>query len=233
MTPFLRRVIAPLVLLAGCASLEVRAVAFNAASGAGYTSPDVRDAQRAFLASCRPDVAFVSEVDVGTSRNGGGNVLRQVWPESAVSLFGGTGLLDASPPGWYGVGLMVAPGLVEVKRTEVVPLPAHIDEEPRVALVVDVELSGAALRLVSTHLSAYGPDVEAVRALQAQAVLALVKGPTIIGGDFNGADVGAAASSDVLGVVVHGLPVVGVEDVEAPPGVTDHRGAAVAVIRLN
>ncbi|HEY1088563.1 MAG TPA: endonuclease/exonuclease/phosphatase family protein [Archangium sp.] len=233
---------AALVGTFSCAPVDLRVVAFNAASGAGYTSPEARERQRDFLAAQQADVVFVVEVDRFTQRNGGEDTLKQIWPE-ATGVFGRATILDVqtstSRTGEYGVGILFAPGVLDrVEEARVVPLPSHLDEEPRVALVVDAWVRGAPVRLVCTHFSVYGPEPKSIRTMQASAVLDLRRRdrPVIIGGDFNGAleevNLGPAATSDVMGVIVWGANARGGVSVPAPKGVTDHEGAAVLTVRL-
>jgi endonuclease/exonuclease/phosphatase family metal-dependent hydrolase len=176
-----------LLLLTACAtarghrpeSAELTLLTWNILHGANDEGELNLEAKGRYIAGQRADLVFLQEVDDGCERSGG---------VDQMALLGRTTGMDAAfgsfmpyQGGRYGLGTLSA---LPVRTTRSLRLPAG--DEPRVALLREVEVLGRQLLAVNLHLNWTKDD--AFRWAQARALLAELETldlPMIVAGDFN------------------------------------------------
>jgi endonuclease/exonuclease/phosphatase family metal-dependent hydrolase len=176
-----------LLLLTACATgrarqperLELTVLTWNILHGASAEGQLNLGAKGAYLAEQGADLIFLQEVDDGCERSGG---------VDQITLLGQMTSMDAAfgsfmpyQGGRYGLGTLSS---LPVRETWSVRLPEG--DEPRVALLSEVEVLGRSLLAVNLHLNWTKDD--AFRYAQARALLTELETsdlPMIVAGDFN------------------------------------------------
>lgn len=176
-----------LLLLTACttgrarqpASVDLTVVTWNILHGANDKGQLNLEDKGAYLAEQGADLVFLQEVDEGCERSGG---------VDQIALLGRITAMDAAfgsfmpyQGGRYGLGTLSS---LPARETRSVRLPEG--DEPRVALLSEVEVLGRPLLAVNLHLNWTKDDT--FRYAQAHALLAELETldlPMIVAGDFN------------------------------------------------
>ncbi|MBZ9935780.1 endonuclease/exonuclease/phosphatase family protein [Mesorhizobium sp. BR1-1-16] len=150
------------------------------------------------IASCKPDIVALQEIDVGRPRTGSIDQARTL-----ASLLGMEAHFHASThvgPERYGDAILTA---LPISMVRTGPLPGFHDRikvEPRGALWASIDVGGAALQVVNTHLGVWPHEQ-------------MLQLSTLLGPDW----LGHPDCRD---------PVVFVGDFNAPPGLSPYRRLA-------
>ncbi|MBN2361836.1 MAG: endonuclease/exonuclease/phosphatase family protein [Deltaproteobacteria bacterium] len=142
------------------------------------------DAVAAAIARLDADVVGLQEVDVGTRRSGGVDVLAALAQRLGWhAAFGKAMDFDG---GGYGVGLL---SRVPLEAVRTVPLAGAPGAEPRALLLARVDLDGGRWTVGVTHLASVldGPQAAELRRQQARTIAETLGGrdATILLGDLN------------------------------------------------
>ena len=183
----MRKLLALVLLLAGCASTQrrdVRVLVYNIHAGKDAKGVDNLERVAALVRETRADVVLLQEVDRGTTRSGNVDQL-----DTLMRLTGYHGVFGKSldyQGGDYGIAAL---SRWPIAPHETVHLPVEPPQtraggsiEPRVALVIQT----AAMTIVNTHLDASREDT--YRAQEAAHLIELLRvrrGALLVGGDFN------------------------------------------------
>lgn len=139
----------------------------------------------AVIASCKPDIVALQELDVGRVRSGGVDQARIIATELGMALHFHPALKLADE--LYGDAILAAAPM-RLVRTGALPGPNRRREaEPRGALWAQIEIDGRRIDVINTHLGLNARE----RVLQMQELLgkdwlgAAGGGPLILTGDFN------------------------------------------------
>lgn len=142
------------------------------------------DALAQVIAALDVDVIGLQEVDVGTRRSSGRDLLTEL--AQRLKLHAAFGRAMAFDGGAYGVGLL---SRTPLQRVRTVPLPAAAGAEPRALLLAQVEVDGGRWQIGVTHLASLldGPQASELRRQQARRVAEELGGrpATILLGDLN------------------------------------------------
>jgi endonuclease/exonuclease/phosphatase family metal-dependent hydrolase len=160
----------------------VRILTYNVHSSRGADGR--RDPARIaeIIARCRPDIAALQEVDVGRARSGGVDQARLIAGHLAMkSHFHPALHLEEEQ---YGDAILTA---LPARLVRAAALPSL--GEPRGAIWVEVDIGGARLQVINTHLGLRRRE----RIAQATALLgpgwlgstACRNAPAVLAGDFN------------------------------------------------
>jgi len=130
------------------------------------------------------DVIGLQEVDVGTRRSNGRDLLAEL--AQRLKLHAAFGKAMPFEGGGYGVGVLSRAPLQHVRT---VPLAAGPGAEPRALLLAQVEVDGGRWQIGVTHLASLldGPQASELRRQQARTVAEELGGrpATILLGDLN------------------------------------------------
>lgn len=136
------------------------------------------------LSSLEADVIGLQEVDRGTRRSGGVDVLQQL--AKRLDLYSAFASAMDFDGGQYGVALLSRSPLSQVR---VVRLPAPLGAEPRVLLMASTEIRGVTWTVATTHLSSHldGHPLEQVHSKQNRVVAETLGGRprTLLLADLN------------------------------------------------
>ncbi len=135
-----------------------------------------------FLAEQKLDVVAVQEIDVGTRRVGGGDVLETVANSGAYPHSYFAKAMDYQGGG-YGIGMLSRYPILEA---ETIPLYAG-DVEPRTLCRVILDVDGEQLTVWNTHTSYESQEIRARQLEQITACISACE-DFILMGDFNTAD---------------------------------------------
>ena len=176
-----------LLLLTACAtgrsrqaaSVDLTILTWNILHGASAEGELNLEAKGAYLSDQGADLVFLQEVDENCERSGG---------VDQITLLGRITAMDAAfgsfmpyQGGRYGLGTLSS---LPVRGTRSLELPEG--DEPRVALLSEVQVLGRPLLAVNLHLNWTKDD--AFRYAQARVLLAELETsdlPMIVAGDFN------------------------------------------------
>jgi len=139
----------------------------------------------AVIASCKPDIVALQELDVDRVRSGSVDQARIIAAELGMALHFHPALKMADE--LYGDAILTAAPM-RLVRTGALPSPNLRREiEPRGALWAQIEIEGRRVDVINTHLGLNARE----RMLQMQDLLgdewigAVGEGPLIVTGDFN------------------------------------------------
>ncbi len=142
----------------------------------------------AVIAELGADIVALQEVDRRTGTRRCVLDLHELVAVTGLTPVAHPARLGAAALGWHGNLLLLRDGVVEQAR--VIPLPGL---EPRGAIIADIRLKGAPLRVVAAHLGLLRDSRRAQAQILAQHVGAAGDGrPTLVMGDFNEWRLGAA-----------------------------------------
>jgi endonuclease/exonuclease/phosphatase family metal-dependent hydrolase len=135
------------------------------------------------IASCRPDIVALQELDVGRARTGSVDQAHAIAHELEMHLLFHPSVRVMEEQ--YGNAILTTRPAKLVKAG---PLPGRVGLEPRGALWASVQVGGAHLQVITTHLGLRGPE----RLLQVEALLGpdwlghpACRDPVLLLGDFN------------------------------------------------
>ena len=161
------------------ATVDLTVLTWNILHGASVEGELNLEAKGTYLAEQGADLVFLQEVDQGCERSGG---------VDQIALLGRMNSMDAAfgsfmpfQGGHYGLGTLSS---LPVRETRAVRLPDG--DEPRVALLSEVEVLGRPLIAVNLHLNWTEDDT--FRYAQARALLTELEAlelAMIVAGDFN------------------------------------------------
>jgi endonuclease/exonuclease/phosphatase family metal-dependent hydrolase len=158
---------------------ELRCVTWNIRHGQGTDGRIDLERTAATLAGLAPDIVLLQEVDRGCRRSGGVDQAAVLGEQLGLdSVFVAHRPFDG---GEYGLALLARPRVIDSRAVPLLAAP-----RPLVALEAELDLGLAEpLTVVVVHLV----DTLEQRAAEAREVaarIALVRGPWLVGGDFNG-----------------------------------------------
>jgi endonuclease/exonuclease/phosphatase family metal-dependent hydrolase len=158
---------------------ELRCVTWNIRHGHGTDGRIDLERTAATLAGLAPDIVLLQEVDRGCRRSGGVDQAAMLGERLGLdSVFVAHRPFDG---GEYGLALLARPRMLGSRAVPLLAAP-----RPLVALEAELDVGLAEpLTVVVVHLV----DTLEQRAAEAREVaarLALVRGPWLVGGDFNG-----------------------------------------------
>jgi endonuclease/exonuclease/phosphatase family metal-dependent hydrolase len=135
------------------------------------------------IASCRPDVVALQELDAGRARTGGVHQAEVIARELSMHMLFHPSVRVMEEQ--YGNALLTTRPATLIKAG---PLPGRPGLEPRGALWASVHLGGHAVQVINTHLGLRRPE----RLLQVDALLGpdwlghpACREPVMLLGDFN------------------------------------------------
>jgi endonuclease/exonuclease/phosphatase family metal-dependent hydrolase len=139
----------------------------------------------AVIAACRPDVAVLQEVRVGRTETGIGQLAAVADALGMTAHFHPTVQFG---PERFGLAVLTALPSRVVRTGRLPGWPGGPPLEPRGALWVAVEVGGAEVQVINTHLGLFGPE----RLAQAEALIGpdwlgspACREPAILAGDLN------------------------------------------------
>lgn len=139
-----------------------------------------------FINAIHPDIVALQEVDEwayrsnNKSKKGVNQVVELATYTDMLPVFSKTRNLEEG--GYYGIGVLSKYPILDCKRI-VLPQTDMI-YEPRVMLIVELDISGTTFTVVNTHLTLHDKD----RISQGKFIakqLRKIKGPKVLCGDFN------------------------------------------------
>lgn len=165
---------------------QFRILSYNVHSCIGTDRHHSPERVAAVIASCKPDIVALQEIDVGRPRTGG---IDQA--HALASLLGMQAFFNASTrvgPERYGDAILTALP-IEMRRTGQLPgFYDRIKVEPRGALWASIDVGGHRLQVVNTHLGVWPHE----QMLQLSALLGPewlghpdCRDPVVFVGDFN------------------------------------------------
>jgi endonuclease/exonuclease/phosphatase family metal-dependent hydrolase len=199
------RTAAALALVAGCHSHttgptnSIRVLVYNIHAGKDVARAENLARVAAIVTDSRADVVLLQEVDNRTKRSGGVDQLGKL--RELTGYYGVFGKTIDYDGGEYGIAILSRRPLVSSSFTR---LPVTISDEKeraryeeRGALTVKVATPGGDVRIVNTHLDAFGPDSNRIQ--QAVTLLSIANaqrdsGYTLLGGDLNSIPSSAVAA---------------------------------------
>lgn len=174
-----------LTFLTSCVSAptpspELRVVSYNIRHGAGMDGRVDLARTAAVLQALAPDLVALQEVDERVKRSGGVDQAQELGKALGMQARF-TSFMDYQG-GRYGLAIL---SRLPIRATRTIPLPPG--DEPRAALLVEVELAnGATVALVCVHFNWIADDT--VRFDQARTLCASLDAlptPYLVVGDFN------------------------------------------------
>lgn len=189
---------AAVVAMLGCASAPasrgesvVRVLVYNIHAGKDASGEENLERVATLIGETVADLVLLQEVDRGTRRSGGVDQLAEL--ERRTGFHGAFGRTLDYQGGEYGIAVL---SRWPIRSDTLIALPVEPPQEraagsyePRGALRVIVDLPGADVGVLNTHLDASrddhyrGQEVEAVRRIAAE--LRASHDRTVVGGDFN------------------------------------------------
>jgi len=169
-------------LVSARAPVTVRVLTYNIHHGEGRDFEfDVPRIARV-IGSSQPDLVALQEVDVGTTRAGGADQVREL--AQLTGMFAQFGKAMDYMGGGYGVAVLSRWPFLATKNQ---PLPGSSDREPRIGLTVQVRAGkrGPVLQFTSTHFDQGSPEDRLVQAEYLNELLIRDDVPGILGGDMN------------------------------------------------
>lgn len=176
-----------LTLLSSCASRPpaeqpqpLRVVSYNIRHGAGMDDRVDLARTAGALRALEPDLVALQEVDNGVARSGGIDQAKELG--TALGMHHAFGSFMDYQGGRYGMAIL---SRLPIRHQRVIQLPPG--DEPRIALLVEVETEdGALVSLISVHFNWVHDDV--LRFAQAETLcreLDALTTPYLVVGDFN------------------------------------------------
>lgn len=139
----------------------------------------------AVIASCRPDIVALQELDVGRARSGGVDQARIIAAELGMALHFHPALKLADE--LYGDAILTASPMRLIKTGALPGADLRREVEPRGALWAQVEINGRRVDVINTHLGLNARErVLQMQELLGEAWIGLAGGrPLVLTGDFN------------------------------------------------
>jgi len=135
------------------------------------------------IASCRPDIVALQELDVGRPRTGGVDQAHEIAQELGMHMLFHPSIRVMEEQ--YGNAILTS---LPAQLVKAGALPGRPGLEPRGALWARVQIGGASLQVINTHLGLRRPE----RLLQVDALLGpewlghpSCREPRVLLGDFN------------------------------------------------
>lgn len=190
------RTIAVLGLVTGCRTAtigpgnSIRVLVYNIHAGKDAARVENLARVAQIVMDSQADIVLLQEVDNGTKRSGGVDQLARL--RELTGYYGVFGKTIDYDGGEYGIAILSRRPLVSTRFAR---LPVTISDEKerakyeeRGALTVKVATPGGVVRIVDTHLDAFGGDSNRIQ--QAATLLSIANaqrdsGYTLLGGDLN------------------------------------------------
>ncbi len=185
-----------LALLTSCLSAgtgptnSIRVLVYNIHAGKDVARAENLTRVAEIVTDSRADIVLLQEVDNRTKRSGGVDQLARL--RELTGYYGVFGKTIDYDGGEYGIAILSKRPLASWRFTRLpVTLSGEKERskyEERGALTVKVATPGGYVRVVNTHLDAFGPDSNRIQ--QATTLLSIANaqrdsGYTLLGGDLN------------------------------------------------
>ena len=132
------------------------------------------------ILACGLDVVGVQEVDVGTRRVGGRDILAELAEECGYEYYAFFSAMDFDG-GEYGIGIISKYPIVSTDKRH---LSVIEKTEPRVVAHAVIEVSGIEIDFFNTHLSYETPEIRATQLSEILGVMGESR-TAVLTGDFN------------------------------------------------